>query len=107
MVTTKYVKSRNVCKVKFECPQEELPQDITIDTVAVAGEFNGWDPAATPMKYSQKKKSWSATVELEPAIAYQYRYVINGEHWENDWHAEEYIANGVNGDNCVVRTLEA
>lgn len=75
------------------------------DHVHVAGDFNGWQ-ADTPMK-RQKDGSWRATVELEPGRDYQFRYLVDGNHWVNDEAADAYVANPFGADNCVVRTPEA
>ena len=104
MLKKKYVKSRNIYKVTFELPKEELPEDVVVENVHLVGEFNKWDAAATPMSYSKNKKAYHALVELEPETAYEFRYVINGDHWYNEWHADDYTPNYIDGDNCVVLT---
>ena len=104
MPKKKLVKSRNKCKVTFELLKHELPQDIDVQTVSVVGEFNEWQSAATPMPFSRSKKAYWAAVELEPATSYQYRFLINGEHWCNDWSADGYTPNEIDGDNCIVAT---
>jgi hypothetical protein len=43
-------------------------------------------------------------VELEPGRAYHFRYLINGEYWCNDSHADTYAAGGAGADNGVVMT---
>ncbi|MFQ5795757.1 MAG: isoamylase early set domain-containing protein [Candidatus Bipolaricaulia bacterium] len=58
-------------------------------TVHIVGEFNGWDAQATPMK-RLKNGSFTATIDLELGREYQFRYLIGGESWENDWNAEKY-----------------
>jgi hypothetical protein len=40
-------------------------------------------------------------VELEPGRQYQFRYLLDGERWCNDWHADAYVANQMGTDNCV------
>jgi 1,4-alpha-glucan branching enzyme len=101
MLVKKYVKSRRVSKVTFQVPKAELPEGTEPESVFVAGDFNNWDPWATPMK-RDKKSVFKAIVELEPGQAYQFRYLVNGEQWCNDWHADDYVPNGLGEDNCVV-----
>jgi hypothetical protein len=36
---------------------------------------------------------------------FQFRYLINGETWENDEAADAYWANGYDADNSVVFTF--
>jgi 1,4-alpha-glucan branching enzyme len=103
MLKKKYVKSRKVSKVTFELPKTELPEAIEAESAYLVGDFNGWDPAATPMK-RDKKGIFRTTVELEPGQEYQFRYLVNGEQWCNDWRADAYVPSGLGGDNCVVLT---
>ena len=103
MLKKRYVKSRNVVKVSFEVPKAELPEGIAVETVSVVGDFNGWDAAATPMARA-RGGIYRARVELEPGQEYQFRYLVNGEHWCNDWHADWYVPSGVGPDNCIVAT---
>jgi hypothetical protein len=101
MLKKRYIKSRQVWKVTFELPKAELPAGIEAKTVHLVGEFNDWDPVATPMRRS-KKSVYRAALELEPAREYRFRYLINREHWYNDWHADAYAATGLGEDNCTV-----
>jgi hypothetical protein len=43
-------------------------------------------------------------LELEPGREYPFRYLVNGEHWCNDWHADAYVPGDFGEDNCVVVT---
>ena len=70
-------------------------------TVALAGDFNDWTPAATPMK-RRKDGSWSATVRLDNAGRYQYRYVVDGAKWIVDDDADALVANPFGGQNSIV-----
>jgi hypothetical protein len=44
------------------------------------------------------------TLELAPGKAYQFRYLLDGDRWENDWRADRYVPNPYGGDNSVVLT---
>lgn len=72
--------------------------------VHVAGTFNNWQ-ASTPMK-RQKDGTWRATVELEPGRNYEFRYLVDGNHWVNDEAADAYVPNPFWADNCLLRTPE-
>ena len=65
------------------------------------GFFNNWDATATPMALC-RGGVFRAALELEPGQEYQFRYVVNGGLWCNDWHADAYVSSGFGGDNCVV-----
>ena len=106
MLKKQYVKSRKVSKITFELAKREFPENLEIDSVFLVGEFNDWDPAATPMKRN-KKGVYRAMLELEPGMQYQFRYLVNGEVWCNDWAADAYVPNEFGLDNCLVETPAA
>ncbi len=92
------IKGRSVCKVKFT-----LNKQIgkSRKTVFLVGEFNGWDNRATPME-KMKDGSFTATLTLQKGKKYQYRYLLDGAIWENDWEANEYVPTEYGSDNSVV-----
>lgn len=45
--------------------------------VCVAGTFNGWDPAASPLT-RRADGTWAATLDLPPD-RYEYKFVVDGE----------------------------
>jgi 1,4-alpha-glucan branching enzyme len=101
MLKKQYVKSRKVAKVTFELPKAEWPENVKVESTHLVGEFNDWDLSATPMKRG-KGSVFRATLELEPGQQYQFRYLVNREHWCNDWQADGYVGGGLGQDNCVV-----
>jgi len=103
MFKKNYVKSRKVTKVTFEVPMKELPADVEIKKMNLVGDFNKWSKKATPME-PNKAGVYKATLELEPGREYQFRYLINGKVWCNDWNADGYITNEFGEDNCIVTT---
>ncbi len=103
MLKKQYVKSRQLSKITFEIPQEELPEGVDAQTVHLVGDFNDWDPIATPMK-KRKNGGFKITLELEPGCEYHFRYLLDGEFWCNEWHADGYASNSFGADNCIVIT---
>ena len=95
----KYLKDKSQCKVTFSLTKEATRSAKTIHLV---GEFNNWDEKATPMKKS-KNGSFSITLDLAAGRQYQFRYLLDGKTWDNDWDADEYMFShfGV-CDNSVV-----
>jgi len=79
----------------------ELPPQVGARSASVCGEFNDWSPEMHPLK-PRKDGGFSATVTLPVGRAYRYRYLVDGERWENDWSADEYAPNGFGGDDSVV-----
>ena len=55
---------------------------VSPDGVHVAGNFQGWDPAATPMT-DNGDGIWSHTFTSDTAASYQYKFV-NGNEWGFD-----------------------
>ena len=102
MIKKKYIKSRDISKITFELSRFEIPGDLQAESVHLVGDFNNWDTTATPMKYL-KKGTFQAILELEPGREYQFRYLINGETWHNDWEADDYILSDIGTDNCVIK----
>jgi 1,4-alpha-glucan branching enzyme len=50
--------------------------------VSLAGDFDEWNPGARPLK-RDAGGLWKVTVRLEPGT-YQYKFVVNGQRWEED-----------------------
>lgn len=95
----RYLKTKNVSKVTFSLPSEAAHE---AQTVYLVGDFNNWDATATPMS-RLKTGEFKVTMDLEPGRAYEYRFLIDGRIWENDWAAEDYRPAGIPGaENSVV-----
>ena len=85
-IKKQYLKSKPVCKVTFRI-SEELGNSA--GTAYVVGEFNNWDFFSTPMK-KLKKGAFTATLDLEKGREYQFRYLLDKKHWENDANADRF-----------------
>ena len=57
--------------------------DDTATSVAVAGEFNGWDTAATPMRRCADG-AWRAEVPAPGPGRCRYKLVVDGSRWLED-----------------------
>ena len=99
MFKKRFLKSGKV-KVEFT-----LPKSIAADAESayLVGDFNDWDESATPME-QLKNGSFKVSLSLEADCDYQFRYLVNGNQWHNDWDADRYVANPFSGDNSVVST---
>lgn len=91
-----YSKTGTSCQVTFE-----LPAEINAKTVALCGDFNEWETSTHLMK-QRKDGSYTRTVSLKPGKEYRFRYLIDGERWENDWDADKYIPNEFATEDSVV-----
>lgn len=92
-----YTKSNAICRVTFD-----LPPEVKARQVSLCGEFNEWNPLEHPMK-KRKDGRWSVTVSLKAGKDYQFKYLLDKKHWENDWSADGYIFNSVGSKNSLVK----
>lgn len=99
MIKKRFFKTKDTCKVTFQ-----LPKAIEAKSVTLVGDFNGWNETATPLK--KVKGVWKVTLDLATGEEFQYRYFVNASDWHNDWEADKYVANNVDGDNSVVVTTK-
>jgi 1,4-alpha-glucan branching enzyme len=74
--------------------------------VAVVGEFNSWS-SETHQMTAEGDGSWVVTVTMSPGRTYRFRYLVDDEHWENDWEADDYVDNDFGGQDSVVDLREA
>jgi 1,4-alpha-glucan branching enzyme len=96
MLMKSYSKSGTKCRVTFK-----LPPEVEAGTAVLCGEFNEWDATATPMK-RLKDGSFSATVSVPVGSKYRFRYLLDGERWENDWEADGYLPNEHGTEDSVL-----
>jgi hypothetical protein len=69
--------------------------------VAVAGDFNGWDPQNTPLVDADGHGSFVGSVRLPPGN-HEYMFVVDGQ-WVTDPAAAERRPDGFGRDNAVLR----
>lgn len=67
--------------------------------VFLAGEFNQWQPRATPLK-KQNGGTWAANLLLKPG-QYEYRVVVDAR-WQDDPMSSRFVANPFGGLNSVI-----
>ncbi len=78
-----------------------LPAEVDAETAYLVGDFNNWDKTANPMK-KKKDGTFYTALTLDTGQAYQFRYFLDGERWENDWQADAYALNEIGVENSVV-----
>ena len=69
--------------------------------VAVAGDFNGWDPSRSPLVDLDGSGTFAANVSL-PAGAHEYMFVVDGQ-WVTDPAAAERRPDGFGRTNAILR----
>ena len=70
--------------------------------MTVAGDFNDWNTSAHPLK-CRTNGSFSVTISLKPGQDYRFRYLLDGERWENDPAADDYLPNPFGSEDSVVK----
>ena len=97
MLKKTYLKKGRTCKVTFD-----LTAEGDIRKASLCGEFNKWNPAANPMK-RRKDGSFSTTLSLKRGQDYRFKYLLDGQNWENDWNADGYVPNSFGTDDSLVK----
>lgn len=97
MLKKNFSKSGQSCRVTFK-----LPASVEAKTAHLCGEFNSWSPTQHPMK-QLKDGSFSVTVSLDAGQSYRFRYLLDGQRWENDWEADAYVANQYGSEDSLIR----
>lgn len=69
-------------------------------SVSVAGDFNGWNPAQTKLERADGGV-WTVTIPLKPG-RYEYMFVVNGKQWIADPLAAEDAGDGFGSQNAVL-----
>jgi 1,4-alpha-glucan branching enzyme len=97
-IEKKFLKAKPVCKVKFALEGEQY---MNATSIVLVGDFNSWQIGETPLKKS-KTGVWSVSLDLDSGKEYQFRYLIDGNNWENDSEADSYISSGLGSENSVL-----
>jgi Carbohydrate-binding module 48 (Isoamylase N-terminal domain) len=79
----------------------ELPAAAAAASVSVCGDFNDWSPTSHQLTRTDNG-SFQAALELPTGRRWRFRYLLDGQRWENDWAADDYLPNGHGGDDSVV-----
>ena len=75
--------------------------DNKAHTVAIAGDFNGWNPQANLLEDLKGDGIWTGTLKLEPG-RYEYMFVLDGEKWFPDPNALRYVKDGFGNKNAIL-----
>lgn len=97
MIRKNYSRTGRSCRVTFDFSPE-----FDAARVVLCGEFNEWRPDVNPMTL-RKGGRFSTTISLEAGRTYRFRYLVDGERWENDWDADGYVPNDFGTDDCLLR----
>lgn len=98
MLKREPIKNSQQVKVTFV-----IPHDASQGRVSVVGDFNNWDPTATPL-VKRANNTRSASVTLDAGQRYRFRYRTADDAWFNDEAADAYEASEHGSENCVLLT---
>ncbi|CAN5719752.1 isoamylase early set domain-containing protein [soil metagenome] len=96
MLKKRYAKDSKTCQVTFT-----LPKEVSATSAVLCGDFNAWSDETHPMERAADG-SFKVAIRLPAGQHYCYRYLLDGERWENDWQADRYEPNAHGSDNSVV-----
>ncbi len=82
----------------------ELPAATWAESAHLVGDFDGWNETMHPLERDRLDDIWHFTLELGKGNDYEFRYLVNGHEWHNDWKADRYGPNPHGGSNSVVST---
>lgn len=68
--------------------------------VSVVGNFNNWDPAATPLSDSTGDGAWERILRLPPG-RYQYMFLVDGK-WITPPNAPHIVQDGFGRQNGLL-----
>lgn len=93
-----YLNEGSSCLVSFKLTKEAAPG---AQKVTITGDFNDWNKENIVMK-KLKNGDFTVTLTLKANREYRFRYLIDGERWENDWNADRYDPNEFGWHDSVV-----
>ena len=70
-------------------------------TVAIAGDFNGWNSGDNLLEDANGDGIWTGTLKLKPGI-YEYMFVLDGKNWVPDPNALRYVKDGFGNKNAIL-----
>jgi hypothetical protein len=77
-----------------------LPAETQADRVALCGEFNDWSVESISLARGDDR-AWRVTVPLVPGT-YRYKFLLDGETWENGTDADRYEENAYGTQDSVI-----
>lgn len=98
MIKKSYSKTGKYCRVTFK-----IPPGTGAKSAVVCGDFNNWNQNDKPMTRTSTG-AFFITHSLPAGRRYRFRYLIDGNQWQNDEAADDYVPNEYGSDDAVVAT---
>lgn len=97
-IKKQYLDTSSTCRVTFRLPKDAAPD---AQQVTIVGDFNSWDKEETFMN-KLESGDFTVTLELKLGREYKFRYLIDGDRWENDSCPDKYVPNSFGWHDSVV-----
>jgi 1,4-alpha-glucan branching enzyme len=97
MLIKKYSQDGKTCLVTFT-----LPAQVRAGSIHLYGDFTEWEKSPQAMT-KQADGGFSITLSLSTGKDYRFRYLLDGQHWENDWAADAYVPNPFGTQDSVLK----
>lgn len=75
--------------------------DDNADSIAIAGDFNSWDPKSLSKQQVNGQNVWTGFFSMPPG-EHKYMFVVNGEKWVTDPLANMYQDDGFGNKNAIL-----
>lgn len=92
----KVMRRNGTTSVTFALPIEQTPA-----AVSVVGDFNDWDPLATPLR-KRNNGTRSARIDLDGPARTCFKYLAEGGEWFNDPDAHGFEVNEYGETNSIL-----
>jgi 1,4-alpha-glucan branching enzyme len=83
---------------------EFVLRTVADSTVSLVGDFNDWDPHATPLRPASDSL-WSVVVPLRPG-RYRYTFVVDGTRWSRDPSAPRALEDDFGTPTSVITVAQ-
>lgn len=78
-----------------------LPSTTAAGVIHLVGGFNGWDAHGTAFR-RESDGCWRVTINLASGV-HAYKFVYDGERWEQDERNDDHQSDGLGGENSMLR----
>ncbi len=90
------VKSPGKVKVTFVVPVDGCDQPVS-----VVGDFNEWDPLATPLR-KRSNGTRSVTIDLTEGASYRFKYLADNGEWFCGAQADDIVLNEYASEDSLI-----
>lgn len=97
-IIRQYHENGNVCRVTFRLLGEIARKT---EHATIVGDFNDWDITRSPMT-RLRNGDFVIAIDLPSRGEYRFRYLLDGQRWENDLYADRFVKNRLGSKVSVV-----